>query len=171
MTPEEAIKTALKYERKVTDLYVEAVNSTNDKGARKFFQLMADEERSHVDFLESKLSEWQDGEDLSSIVIETVLPSPDMVKEGLERLKTTMDSDRSESYGVEVDMLKKALKAEEETSAFYRKLADTLPEKLREVFRRFIEIEDGHRSAVEAELDAVEGNSFWFNVQEFNLES
>lgn len=171
MTPEEAIRTAIKYEKKVTALYVEAVDATEDKGARKFFQLMADEEKSHVDFLEAKLSEWQDDENLTSTGIDTVLPSPDMLKDGLSRLKKTMGKDRTESYGAEVAMLKKALEAEEETSEFYRSLADTLPEKLQEVFRRFIEIEDGHRAAVEAELDAVEGNSFWFNVQEFNLES
>ena len=81
-----------------------------------------------------------------------------------------MSVDRTESYGPEVAMLKKALRAEEETSAFYRDLADKLPEKLQYVFRRFLEIEDGHRAAVEAELDAVEGNNFWFDVQEFTME-
>lgn len=169
MTPEEAIKTAIEYEKKVAELYLEAVSETKDKGAVKFFQLMYDEEKMHVDYLQNKLAQWQEDEDFSDMEIGTVIPSPESVVQGLAKLKKTMSVDRTASYGPEIGMLKRALKAEEDTSAFYRELAGELPEKLSHVFRRFLEIEDGHRAAVEAELDAVEGNQFWFDVQEFTM--
>jgi len=170
MTPEEVFKTALEYENNVTELYIEAVAGTNDVAAKKFFQTMADEEKLHVDFLEAKLAEWMNDEQLEDTELTTVVPDPEIIKKGVEALKKKMSTDRTLAYGPEVAMLKKALKAEEETSNFYRNLVGTLPQELDGIFRRFLEIEDGHRALVEAELDAVEGNSFWFDCQEFGLE-
>ena len=41
----------------------------------------------------------------------------------------------------------------------------------RALFQRFLEIEDGHHAIVQAELDAVQGLGYWFDVQEFKLEA
>ena len=169
MTPEEAIKTAIEYEKDVAELYLEAVQGTEHKGAKKFFQLMHDEEQMHVDYLENKLVQWLSKEDVSDTEIGSVIPSAEAVAKGLESLKPTMSKDKTASYGPEIAMLKRALKAEEKTSAFYEELAGQLPDKLQHIFRRFLEIENGHRAAVEAELDAVEGNGFWYDIQEFTM--
>lgn len=39
------------------------------------------------------------------------------------------------------------------------------------MFRHFLEIEDGHTAIVQAEIDALEGNGFWFDFAEFDLEA
>ncbi len=39
------------------------------------------------------------------------------------------------------------------------------------LFDRFLEIEEGHVTIVQGELDAVQGLGFWFDVMEFSLEA
>ena len=49
-------------------------------------------------------------------------------------------------------------------------MVEELPEGARPLFRRFLEIEDGHLAMVQAEIDTLAGTGFWFDVQEFSLE-
>jgi len=37
--------------------------------------------------------------------------------------------------------------------------------------QRFVEIEEGHRAIVQAEIDCVSGLGFWFDTAEFKLEA
>ena len=67
-------------------------------------------------------------------------------------------------------MLSKALQVEVETSAFYRRMVAEMEGAAREMFARFLEIEDGHIAAVQAELDFISHNGFWFDFQEFDME-
>ena len=59
MNIEEAIHTAIKYETRVRDLYVEAMKETNDEKGRRFFQTMAKEEQGHLDYLNDRLKHWE----------------------------------------------------------------------------------------------------------------
>jgi hypothetical protein len=45
-----------------------------------------------------------------------------------------------------------------------------LPPEGQELFRRFVEIEEGHVAIVQAEMDLVSGTGFWFDTAEFSLE-
>jgi hypothetical protein len=38
------------------------------------------------------------------------------------------------------------------------------------LFSRFLEIEDGHAAIVQAEMDSVNQSGFWFDLKEFDLE-
>ncbi len=40
-----------------------------------------------------------------------------------------------------------------------------------QMFARFLEIEQGHRTIVQAQLDAVSGLGYWFDIQEFRFEA
>ncbi|MDI9621457.1 MAG: hypothetical protein QM379_06195, partial [Acidobacteriota bacterium] len=73
--------------------------------------------------------------------------------------------------GNEMDLLKRALVLVRATSGFYRSLVDTLPAGQRELFARFLAIEEGHLAIVQAEIDAVAGHGHWFDFQEFSLEA
>ena len=57
-----------------------------------------------------------------------------------------------------------------ETSGFYKKMVQQLGDEGREFFARFVEIEEGHLAIVEAELNAVQGSGFYFDMPEFDLE-
>ena len=56
MTVEEAIKTAILFEKKVHATYGTAVNRAEDPIAKKVFSTLADEEQGHINYLESRLS-------------------------------------------------------------------------------------------------------------------
>lgn len=171
MTPEDAIKTAIVYEKKVLQAYRDAVNESKDAKSKKFYQLMADEEFGHVQYLEAKLAEWERCGDFSESELSTAIPTAQHISEALDRMKAEFDKEkRSDTYGCELERLRRAQALEEETSAFYRKMVDEMPEERRGLFRRFLEIEEGHKAVVQAEIDAVEGFGFWFDAQEFSME-
>ena len=70
----------------------------------------------------------------------------------------------------EVEHLQRALAAEMETSAFYRRMVGELSDERQKLFARFLEIEEGHVAIVQAEIDAVSGSGFWFDMMEFDVE-
>ena len=171
MKPEEAIKTAIEFEQKVHRTYHDAVAAAKDSTARRFFELMATEERSHIDYLEHKLARWTSDGVLDADDLETALPSPARLAQGLAKLKEGWGrSAKSATPGTELAALKQALEAEGATLAFYRRMVEELPGEYRKLFARFLDIEEGHRAAVAAEIDAVESFGFWFDMQEFDQE-
>ena len=67
--------------------------------------------------------------------------------------------------------MRRALAEEEETSAFYQRMVRELPPEGQALFGRFLEIEDGHATVVQAEIDSVSQMGFWFDLKEFDLEA
>jgi len=56
MTLEKAIKTALEYENKVCDTYVEFADKVTDPEGKRVFEVLGREEQEHIDYLESRLT-------------------------------------------------------------------------------------------------------------------
>jgi rubrerythrin len=165
---DEAIKTAIEFEKKVLKVYQDAEQHAVDPVGRKVFSQLAKEEAGHVAYLESRLTEWQKSGHVALVELRTVLPDKERIIEGRKRLAKPM---RGKPVApTEVEHLKRALAAEKETSAFYRQMVSELAEERRQLFARFLEIEEGHVAIVEAELDAVSGFGFWFGMKEFDLE-
>ena len=52
MTLEKAIKTALEYENKVRDTYVEFAVKVTDPEGKRVFEVLGREEQEHIDYLE-----------------------------------------------------------------------------------------------------------------------
>ena len=170
MTIEEAIKTAIAYEKKVHGAYADAVKKAKDPTAVKVFEVMAKEELGHIAYLESRLGEWQKRGQLASEKLGSILPSKEMVEAGIKRARGKLKG-KPAGTTPELGFLQQALAAEEETSAFYRRMVAELPPEGQELFSRFLDIEDGHAAIVKAEIDSVTGLGFWFDVMEFNLEA
>ncbi len=172
MNISEAIKTAIEYEKKVRDVYVEASAKTQNSNGHRVLQAMADEEQGHVDYLEYKLQEWQQSGSIRSDDLTTRLPSPDAIIQGIRKLEGHL-SHRSEKIidpDSDLAMLENALRVEQDTSRFYEKMVNDLSADAQKLFARFLEIEKGHQAIVQAEIHSVQGNGFWFDFQEFNLE-
>jgi len=169
MTVEEAIKTGIVYEKKVHETYVTAAAKAQDATAKKVFSTLAEEEQGHINYLESRLAEWQKDGRLSDEKLRTVLPATERIKAGIKRLRSQV-TQRKGNHEVELDSLRQALAAEDETSGFYRQMVQDLPAPGRELFSRFLEIEDGHAAIVQAEIDSVNQMGFWFDIKEFDLE-
>lgn len=167
MTVEEAINTALEYEVKVRDAYVDAAKHAKDEVGKKFFNVLAREEVHHVEYLEETLKELRESGKVSPQGLRTGIPSRDKIREAVGRMEAPLEK---EDRGQELEMLRKALALEEETSGFYKRMVGELPAEARPLFARFLEIEEGHLAIVQAEIDYVSGSGFWFDVAEFSLE-
>ena len=168
MTLEEAIKTALVYECRIRDIYLECVTATDDDTGKKIFQQLADDEQRHVEFLERKLDEWRSSGRITVEQLESVIPSVSVIRREAAKIKSRVDGDHR---GLRQQMLSRALQAEKETSQYYRQLVKDLADDGRQLFSRFLEIENNHIEAVQFELDHVAGTGYWFGFEEFDMEA
>jgi len=167
MTLEEAIKTALEYEVKIRDAYVDAVKATKDEAGRKIFQQLADDEQRHVDYLEDKMNQWQETGSITVEKLESTIPSREVIQREAEKMRSRVTG---EFRGLKELMLSKALQLELDTSNFYRKMVDQMQDEAKAMFARFLEIEDNHVEAVQFELDHVGNMGYWYGFEEFDIE-
>ncbi len=168
MTIEEAIKTGLEFEERVRKVYSEAAKKFAEPTARRVFSVLADEEDRHVQYLESRLEEWEKTGKVTAAALETVIPSQGAIDEAMGKLTRRMGE---QDFGVELEMLKKALALEIEATKFFTGMVTQLKDEERKLFSRFVEIETGHEAIVQAEIDALTGLGFWFDYAEFKLEN
>ncbi len=166
MTLEKAITTAIEYETKVRDGYLGAVANIADEAGQRVFRVLGEEEQGHIDYLEACLAEWKKSGRITSAELATVVPAREILQRGVEKLDDHLSA---RDYGTEREMLRKALALEQETSAFYQRMVDEMKES-KELFARFLDIEEGHRAIVQAELDYLDRTGHFFDFQEFNLE-
>jgi rubrerythrin len=167
VTIEQAIKTGIEYELEVRHVYSEAAKKFKDPVARKIFTVLADEEDRHVQYLESRLEEWERTGAVTAAALETAIPSREAIDGALSKLSKKM---AEQDYGVELQMLKKALALEIDATTFFKQMVSELENEARKLFARFVEIEVGHEAIVQAEIDALTGLGFWFDYTEFKLE-
>ena len=167
MTIEQAITTGIEYELEVRHVYSEAAKRFTDPVARKIFSVLADEEDRHVQYLESRLEEWERTGAVTAAALETAIPSREAIDGALAKLAKRMSE---QDYGVELEMLKKALALEMEATKFFQEMVRDLKDEEQKLFARFVEIEAGHEAIVQAEIDALTGLGFWFDYTEFRLE-
>ncbi len=169
MDVKEALTIAIDHEHKVRDHYRKGAALILDTRGKIVFDTLAREEQGHVDYLESRLAEWRKNGTISRPALPTILPSIEFIKEARKRLE--IGHENALPVQAEMDLLKVALDLEKRTSSFYAELVRTLPAGDREMFGRFMEIEQAHVLIVQAEIDAVAGHGHWFDVQEFRLEA
>ncbi|HHI02430.1 MAG TPA: hypothetical protein ENL22_02780, partial [candidate division Zixibacteria bacterium] len=112
MTFEKAIKTAIEYEIKVRDTYLNSLDKIKDETGQRVFRVLGEEEQGHVDYLECKLAEWKESGTISSSDLKTIVPSREKIEKGIARLDNHLSDNK---YETELEMLKKALIMEQET--------------------------------------------------------
>jgi len=168
MDIEKAILTAIHYETRVHEVYAQAAAGAPTAAARRTLGFLAREERYHLDFLAEQLSTWRERGLVEPARLKTSLPARATIPAAGARLEAHM---RAHAPAEELEMLRRALAVEKETSAYYAGLVAGLPEgEPRRLFQRFLEIEEGHQNLVQAELDSLMGLGVWFDCQEFDLE-
>jgi rubrerythrin len=167
MNLETALTSALEFENRIRDLYLEAVSRTDDPAGKKIFQTLADDEQRHVDYLESRLGEWQRQGEITAATLESVVPDRALIRKEAAALQSKIGQD---TRGLKQQMLARALEMEIETSRFYRELIDQVSARHRAMFARFLEIEENHIETVQFELDHLSRTGFWFGFEEFDME-
>jgi len=167
MTIEEAIKTALQYENRVVGVYEEAARASVDPTGKKIFDAFVKEEKQHVQYLKERLAEWKQTGRVSAAELNTFVPPRSRVDEAIQSLRVKAAVKAPES---EMRLLKRALDIEIETSNYYIGVVKQLPPEGQTLFARFVEIEQGHQAIVQAEMNAVAGNGYWFDIPEITME-
>ena len=167
MTIEEAIKTAIEYETRIRDIYRDAVESVSEPVGKRTLKMLRDDEQYHIDYLKSRLELWQKTGKLSADKLESTIPPGETIRKEVEKIENVMSKD---DRNAEIEILSKALKAEVETSNFYTKMVDEMTDEGQQMFARFLEIEDNHIAAVQAELDYITKTGYWFGFKEFDME-
>ena len=170
MNLEQAIKTAIEYENKVHATYIEAEEKANDPVGKRIFGVLAKEELGHIDYLNHCLEEWTKTGKITERKLETVIPPRDRIEAGLEAMKRKVEDDKKQMTTVEVELLQRAVEAEQTTSGFYKKMVAELDEEGQRLFQRFVEIEEGHLAIVRAEMDSVQGLGYWFDMPEWQFQ-
>ncbi len=171
MNLEKAIKTAIDYETNVRNIYQEAKLAVTDPVGKRVFNILKKEEQYHLDYLEKRLEEWQSTGRITVEGLKTAVPTQELIEMEVAKLKTKLEPGKVDKKytDTELQMLKRALELEIETSEFYKKMVLELPDADRVLFKRFVEIEEGHKLIVQAEIDSVTGMGFWFDMPEFDL--
>lgn len=167
MTLEEAIQKAIEYETNIRDLYREAQSRATDPKGEKIFKALGDDEQYHLDYLLDALKSWRETGILSISELVSNIPSVDDIRTSIEKIESHMSEDDLKD---EKQMLGKALRAEIETSDFYKSMMDAFPQEGRELFEEFFKIENRHIDAVQAELDYLSKTGYWFDFKEFDME-
>jgi len=167
MTIEEAIKTAIEYETRIRDIYGDAAEVVSDPAGKRILQMLRDDEQHHVEYLMDRLELWEKTGKLSDKKLESTIPPFETIQRGMKKVRAHMSP---ENRSGERDILSKALKAEVETSNFYKKMVKELSDQGEKMFARFLEIEENHIAAVQAELDYITKTGYWFDFKEFDME-
>jgi rubrerythrin len=165
MNSQDIFKHALTYEKKIRDLYLSAVETIDDNRGKAIFKALADDEQSHVEFLEHSLEMLASAReiDIETLGSEIPVPVEDPIKHMKEKIPEKMLGDVKR-------VLNAALLLEIETSKFYKKACEESQGKIREVLEKFHEIEERHVAVVQIELDHATGSGFWFDFMEMDME-
>jgi rubrerythrin len=169
MKLDNAIRTALEYEAGVHKAYREAMDKTSDEAGKRVFKALAEEELGHMKYLKERLDEWQETGKINVKKLGTSIPTREVISKSLQDLRKTVKP-KATKLTLELELLKKALDAERKTSVFYREMVGKLDGEGQQLFRRFVEIEEGHEAIVQAEIDFVSNSGMFMDTLEFGLE-
>ena len=74
MNIEDAIKTAIEYEIRIRDVYLEAVAAVDDEVGKRIFETLGQDEQRHIDYLEHKLEQFQQTGAIQPEKLESAIP-------------------------------------------------------------------------------------------------
>lgn len=167
MKLEEALVAAIGYEERIRDVYRDAAERVTDPVGRNILQALGDDEQRHVDFLRERLEHWRTTGRLDVKALKSAIPPREVLEQEAQKHADTLPGN---PRGDEKQVLSRALQVEVETSAFYRDMVQEMSGEVRDLFSGFLEIEERHVAAVQAELDYYSRTGYWFGIKEFDME-
>jgi len=160
-------KTALEYEKNIRDLYTTAISIIDDERGKAIFKTLAEEEQSHIDFLEYSIETLKSDGNINHEQLKTSIPDTDNILKNIESMKIKIPE---RMLGDVKRVLSSALKLEIETTEYYQKAFDSTEGDIKVVMGKFVEIEQRHTDVVRFELDYASHNGFWLGFPEISME-
>jgi uncharacterized protein (TIGR02284 family) len=162
----QAMKTAIEMEKSGHRFFTEAAEKVRHEVGRKLFTRLAAEEIGHMRTFEKIFTSVSGGTDWKEAV-GSVEPS-----RRVPYFDEARKQFKAEDQTVELEYLKKALDLERNAMQFFEKaVAEAESPEAREIFKQILEEEQGHYDLLQAEIDSINGSGFWFDVQEFQMDS
>ena len=159
--------TALQFEKKIRDLYRSAESIVDDERGKKIFRSLADEEQSHIDFLEDSLKALEKNGIINPDRLSTAVPDVAILGDKIDSMKSSIPE---RMLGDVKSVLNSALKMEIETTEYYQDAFNKTEGDVQKVMAKFVEIEQRHTDVVRLELDHAARNGFWFDFMEISME-
>jgi len=167
MSSEEIFATAIEYEKKIHKFYLNAMDIIDDVKGQSFFKELAEDELSHVAFLEYSLGQLKKNREIDLEKLKSSLPSQEIVKNQIEKMKSEIPE---RMLGDFKRVLTSALKLEIKTSNFYKEAYKKSEGSIKSILKKFYEIEINHENLVQYELDMALNNGYWLNYMEIDME-
>ncbi len=167
MDDEQLLAEALQYEKRIRDLYLSAVEIIDDEKGETVFKSLAEDEQSHIDFLEYSIDILRRHGEIDLEEFKSSTPPKHFYDGRIEKMKEKIPD---KLLGDIKRILNSALILEVETTRFYEKAYQKAGGRVKEVFEKLVEIEKKHEQIVQIELDHVSNYGYWFNFMEIDLE-
>lgn len=162
----EGLKIAYEAEKQGLKAYLEYAKQTKVGAGKNMFIQLALDEVDHMSLIEKFSSDITKGKSFTNIQIPTSRIekfSPNIDKAQLCKVdKATIDDETA---------LKVALDHEKNASNMYVELAkETTEPEVKKFFEDMSEVEEKHYQIIQAELNFMRQEGFWFDTLEFSLE-
>jgi len=166
---ENVLNMAIDAEKEANKLYTEAANKTSDPNNKQVYLWLAREETGHQMLLSVELNNYKrrnffipkkEVEDGGTSEPIEVSEFPSFVK----------PAKKTDVTAGEDELIKKAMKAEAEASAFYKDLAEkTSDGEAKAILNELSQIEKGHLELLTEELKWISGGASMFLLRRFTL--
>lgn len=164
----QAIETAIHIEEEGVAFYTEAAQQVSDPKGRRMFETLAADEAAHLMLFTSVRTALVEQERwLTPAQVATLSPARTVTPPLFRQ-----DGPRAEPPQRELEVLRRGIRAEEESIALYTAAAEQTDDPDgRAMYEYLVEQEKGHRTLLEGEYDYLTQTGFWFDVREFGLET
>jgi len=157
-----ALATAIEAEKQSLRNYLEFAWNTRDSSGKQMLVRLATDEFEHMRLLESWQAQSSPPAAVAQSVIERLVP----------RLSDKSLQIRGTKGQHQLAALTTALELERSAQTFYEEQAhQAQPGPARDAFARLAEMEAAHYALLQAEIDNIRQDGFWFGLREFTLES
>ncbi|MGA1863113.1 ferritin family protein [Deferribacter thermophilus] len=161
-----ALKTAYEAEKEGLRTYLKFAKQTKVSSGKNMFIQLALDEVDHMELIERFTNQIMEGQKVEVIEVPKGRLSkfmPDVKDVSLQKI------DKAELGDEEA--LKIALEHERKAYEFYKsEAAKAESPEVKEFFEKLAEVEEKHYNIIQAELDTIRNDGFWFDTMEFSVE-
>ena len=157
-----ALATAVEAEKQSLRTYLQLGWDTRDASGKQMFIRLAIDEFEHMRLLETWHADMRPPGAIERSVIERLVPK---LSDKSLQIRGTEGQHQLSALNAALDLEKSARTFYEEQS----RLAQEGP--ARALFNRLAEMEAAHYALIQAEIDSIRLDGFWFGLPEFTLES